>query len=215
MHSRRPQPPHARVAARAFLAATLAFAVVAGAVPIGSVFAAHGCSMPCCKDADGMPGDCKGGSCPISHFGKAKAKPTKPAQHDHSSHAGGELPSHDGAADAHHSNSEHASSHERDDDGVERSAHRHVSPRDTSGELAVTSVALAKPCPPDCGGILNASTQLRRSRDEAALPDKLRLRPPTGEVQTQDPVGVARISFALRRQYPPRAPPTVSTSRPA
>lgn len=215
--SRFAKPPNARAAAGAFLAAALTFAVVVSAVPLGSVFSAQGCSMPCCKGADGMPGDCKGGSCPISHSGKAKTKtkPAKPAHSDPSCHAGDITQSHDGATGMHHSMPEHASSHEQDSDGVEHSSHQHVSPQNTSTELALTSTALAKPCPSDCGGILNASTQLRRSREEAALSDKFQPRPSDTEVRTQDPVGAAKISFALRRQYPPRAPPTCSTIRPA
>jgi hypothetical protein len=137
----------------------------------------------------------------------------KLAPADPSCHAGEETPPHDGAAGMHHSKPGHASSPEQENDGIEHSAHRHVSPRDTSTEPAFTSAALSKPCPPGCGGILNASTQLRRSRDEAALSDKLRPRPPTGELQTQDPAGVSKISFVLRRQYPPRAPPSISYSR--
>lgn len=217
MRPRSPKTLNARSVARAFLAAALAFAVVTGAVPLDSVFGAHGCSMPCCKGADGMPGDCTGGSCPISHLGKAeaKAKPLEPAPADPSCHTGVESTPHDGAAGMHHSMPGHASSHEQDNDRIEHSSHRHVSPRDTSTETAFSSAALSKPCPPGCGGLLNASTQLRRSRDEAELSDKLRPFTPNREAQTQDPACVAKISFALRRQYPPRAPPFIQTGRPA
>lgn len=206
---------NARLAARVFLAAALAFAVVTGAIPLGTVFGAHACSMPCCKGADGMPGDCTGGSCPVSHLGKAKAKPVKPAPAEPSCHTGGESASHTSAAGMHHSTPEHASPHEPDKDKVEHSSPQHVSTRDTATEPAFSPAAFSKPCPPGCGGLLNASTQLRRSRDEATLSDKLRPRPPTVEVQTQESVCVARISYALRRQYPPRPPPSISTSRPA
>jgi hypothetical protein len=116
----------------------------------------------------------------------------------------------------HHSMPGHASPHEPDNDKVEHSSPQHVSSRDTATEPAVSPATLSKPCPPGCGGLLNASTQLRRrSRDEATLSDKLRPRPPTVEVQTQDSVCVAQVSFALRRQHPPRPPPSISTSRPA
>jgi hypothetical protein len=74
-----PKTLKALTIARVFLAVVLALAVSAGAVPSGSTFGAHACSMPCCKGADGLPGDCKGGSCPISHLGKTKARPVKPA----------------------------------------------------------------------------------------------------------------------------------------
>jgi len=207
--------PNIRAAARIFLAAALTFAVAAGAAPLGPAFGAHGCSMPCCKGPDGQAGDCKGGSCPISHFGKAKAKPPQPAHSDHSSHAGVEATPHDDTAVMHHAEPAHHSSHGEDADTVEHAAHGDVSTRDIPAGLAVAAASVSKPCPPDCGGIPNASTQLRRARDVAALPHKLRPRPPGGEVCPRRALVVAKTSSALRRQYPPRAPPTVSTGRPA
>ena len=213
MRPRSPKTPNVRASARVFLAAALAFAVAAGVVPLGSVLGAGGCSMPCCKSADGTPGDCEGGSCPVTHLGKAKPKQVELLHPDSSHHAGEESVPHGGAADSHHA--EHHSSHGQDADRIEHSAHRHVSPRDTSTEPAVTSSALSNPCPPDCGGVLNAPTQLRRSRDEAALSHKLRPRPTSAEAYPQAPPGVTKTSSALRRQYPPRAPPTVPASRPA
>src|SRR3712207_3314480 len=124
--------------------------------------------MPCCKGADGKPGDCKGGSCPVSHFGKAEPKP-EPAHSDHSHHAGVESTPHDAAADAHHAESSRHTSHGQEADTVEHSASGDVSTRDTPAGHALTGAALSKPCPPDCGAVLNATTQLRRARDVAAL----------------------------------------------
>ncbi|MET0646524.1 MAG: hypothetical protein ABW208_07865 [Pyrinomonadaceae bacterium] len=188
----------------------LTLAVTAGAIPSGSAFGAHGCSMPCCKGADGLPGDCKGGSCPISHLGKAKAKPPKPAGTAPSCHTGGGAPaSHEDASAEHHAEPTHDSSHEQDADRIRHTPHGDVSPRDTSTESASVSATLSKPCPPDCGGIPNASTQLRRGRDEAAVSFKFRPRPPDGEVSTRDTASVNKTSSELRRQYPPRAPPAV------
>jgi hypothetical protein len=234
LHPRPPQTPNARAIARAFLAAVLAFVVAAGAVPSGSALGAHGCSMPCCKRADGTPGDCEGGSCPVSHFGAAEAAPSKSADADHSQHTGGEASTHDGAHGAHHAEPVHKTSHAHspshtqhaehaeDADGVEPSSqdaveHSHhvgVSARDTSTSTPVVSAALSKPCPPDCGGLPTSSTQLRRGRDEAALPYKLRPRPPCGNALSCSASVVSKDSSVLRRQYPPRAPPKVSASRP-
>ncbi len=219
MLPRPPKTPTARAAARAFLGAVLALAVAAGAVPFGPALGAHGCSMPCCKDANGQPGECEGGSCPVSHFGGAKAEPTQPPEADHSHHAGVEAPSHDGAEEgAHHAGpghaSPHASPHAHDAAGIEHSSHEDVPPRDTSNASPGASAALSKPCPPDCGGLPTSSTQLRRGRDEAALSYKLRPRPPDVTARARDHSIVTKDSSALRRQYPPRAPPTVSDRRP-
>ena len=197
--------------ARVLLAVLLMLAVTAGAVPSGSAFGAHGCSMPCCKGAHGLPGDCKGGSCPISHLGKAKAKPVKPAPPAPSCHSGGGAPaSHEGASAPHHAEPAHEPSHEQDADRIRHSHHGDVSPRDTSNKSASVSAALSKPCPPDCGGIPNASTQLRRGRDVAAVSYKFRPRQPDGEARPRDTAVTSKNSSALRRQYPPRAPPFAS-----
>lgn len=189
----------------------LTFAVTASAASFGSAFGAHGCSMPCCRGVDGKPGDCEGGSCPISHFGKAKAKLPKPAPAKPSCHIGGGAPpSHEGTPGAHHAEPAHDPSHEQDVDKIGHSPHGDVSLRDTSTKAAIASASLSKPCPPDCGGILNASTQLRRGGDGAALSYKLRPRPPDSKVCSRDTAGVTKNTTALRRQYPPRAPPSVS-----
>ena len=192
----------------------LTLTVTAGAVPFGSAFGAHGCSMPCCKGADVLPGDCKGGSCPISHLGKAKARPSKPAGTAPSCHAGGGAPpSHEGASTEHHAEPNHDPSHEQAADRIRHSPHGDVSTRDTPNGPASVSAALSKPCPPDCGGIPNASTQLRRGRDVAAVTFKFRPRPPDVEVRTRVTAGVNETSSSLRRQYPPRAPPTAAAGR--
>lgn len=201
------------------MAAVLALAVAAGAVPAASALGAHGCSMPCCKDADGTPGHCEGGSCPVSLFVGEEAAPPKPAEADHAGHAGGDASSHDGAEGAHHAEQghgpahAHASSHARDADGAEHSSRAGVSTRDISNSSPRASAALSKPCPPDCGGLPTSSTQLRRARDEAALSYKLRPLPPGGKVLPRAASGVTGNSSALRRQYPPRAPPTISAGR--
>lgn len=213
MQPRSPTTTNARAVARALMAAALALVVAAGTVPSGSALSAHGCSMPCCKGADGMPGDCKGGSCPVSHFAEAEAAPSKPFDADHSGHTGGEASSPDSAEGAHYAEPGHASSHAHDAHGVEQSTHAGVSPRNTSTSSPVASAALSKPCPPDCGGLPTSSTQLRRGRDEAALSYKHRPRPPGGKALPRAAFGVTKNSSVLRRQYPPRAPPTVSTSR--
>ena len=192
----------------------LTLAVTAGAVPFGSAFGAHGCSMPCCKGAHGLPGDCQGGSCPISHSGKVKAKPSKSASTAPSCHAGGGVPSSPERASAEHqAEPNHDSTHEQAADRIRHSPHGDVSPRDTSNGWASGSAALSKPCPPDCGGIPNASTQLRRGRDVAAVSFKFPPRPPDGEVRTRDTASVDKTSSALRRQHPPRAPPSASAGR--
>lgn len=196
------------------MAAALAFVVAAGAVPFDSALGAHACSMPCCQSADGSPSDCKGGSCPVSHFGTEKAEPPESSHADPPHHAGGHDSSHDDAAGAHHAEPEPDPSHAQDAAGIEHSSHEDVSPRNTSTAAPRASAALSKPCPPDCGGLPTSSTQLRRGRDEAALSYKLRPRPPDVTARARDHSVVIKDSSVLRRQYPPRAPPTVSDRRP-
>ncbi len=198
---------------RPLLASVLVLAVAASAVPPGAVSAAHGCSMPCCTGADGSAGDGEGESCHVSL--RQKAKPAKPADDDPMCGADEASPSPARAAGAHHATTGHVSTHVQDSDEVEHSSHHQASPRDASTESVRASPILSKACPPDCGAILNALTQLRRPRDEAALTHKLRPRPPSAKVRPPDRAGVAKTSFALRRRYPPRAPPPVSTSQPA
>ncbi|MFL6253450.1 MAG: hypothetical protein ACJ74T_00355, partial [Pyrinomonadaceae bacterium] len=68
--------------------------------------------------------------------------------------------------------------------------------------------SLAKPCSPECcGGVAGSFTGLRRQRQEATPTDGLRPRPPNSEPQGFAPSGLNKLTSALRRLHPPRAPP--------
>jgi hypothetical protein len=200
--------------ARAFLAIALVLAVAASVVPLDIVSAAHSCSMPCCQGMDGADG----GACPFNHPGKAK--PAAPAQAEQMRGAkAATAETHSDGMNMHDMGHAHASQHaahnERGEVKVEHPGGQHVSPRNTPQTTnapketseSVTSAVISRPCPSDCGAFLNSSTQLRRTRDAAALSYKLQPRPPDMTGLVQDSATIVNTAAALCRQYPPRAPP--------
>jgi hypothetical protein len=197
---------------RAFLAIALALSVAASIVPLDIVSAAHSCAMACCQ---GM-GGADGGACPLRHAGKVKA--AAPVQTEHMCGAKvspAAKPSSD--MSMHDMGYAHAAHTEQGEVKAVHSGGRHVSPRNTpkkanapKGTSESVTAAVSRPCPSDCGAFLNSSTQLRRTRDVAALSYKLQPRPPDVTRLAQDSASITLIASALCRQYPPRAPPTTT-----
>jgi hypothetical protein len=72
---------------------------------------------------------------------------------------------------------------------------------------ASSSAELSKPCPADCCCQTGSLTRTPRPRDEAAVSNKLRPRPPTSAVRPSVALAALVISREPRRLSPPRAPP--------
>lgn len=211
--------PSARICVvKSLLATALACLIVAASVPAGAVSAAHGCRMPCCegKGVGGMAGDCEGGSCPIRNF--APAPPPEPVASEPMCGATPAPSSHGGEAQALNARSGHAAPRDYIRHGIEHDAHREiehdarsdVSPHHTSSHARFVSASVSRPCPPDCGALLNSFTQSRRTRDGAALAHGLRPRPPTVATLPRAFTRASKTSSELRRQCSPRAPPSLS-----
>jgi hypothetical protein len=140
--------------------------------------------MPCCRSMKGAGGECHGNSCPM-HL-RARAQAAARVQHDPVCGAAGAL----------------RATTARKTPLASQEAQEAL-----RQEFAGT-VSLAKPCPSECCGAATGSfTGLRRQRNEAALSDSLRGRPPTSEPQGYAPSALIKLTSALRRLHPPRAPP--------
>jgi hypothetical protein len=82
-----------------------------------------------------------------------------------------------------------------------------VSSRDSPAHAMSSLASVSQPCPSDCCCQTNSLTRTQRPRDEAAISNKLRPRPPTSGVVRQVSRAVRKGDSEARRQYPPRAPP--------
>ena len=233
---RRPSPlkfrPTLRLA-RLLLASLMACAVLAGAAPSALVYGAHACSMPCCQ---GAGGDCRDGSCTVGELFPAQAaKPAAtPAESDPV--CGVDLPTprdkqtatraatHAAPAAGHHGHGASPAPHARHAKPhrlaarrvkIEHHHRRHVSERDTASGAAAFTAAVSKPCPPDCGAAPNASTNLRRPREQAALTHSSRPRAPTPAARTRVVAHLTESSSTRRGPCSPRAPPFASVTQSA
>ena len=197
------------------LTAALLLCVLSSALPAEAVLNPKGL-MPCCRGMKGTAGECHGDSCPM-HLG-ARKKPARKIQHDpvcgaertlHAAAGTPVLPPQDYFEQSH--------SHEHTRPEVEQGHGGSVSPRNTPQSQPSAEVAsLGKPCPSDCCGTATASfSGLRRPRPAAALTDGLRPRPPNAESYGYAPPSLIKVTSALRRSHPPRAPPTIPGSRTA
>lgn len=199
--------------ARVILAAGLLFCVLSSALPAEAILNPSGV-MPCCRGMKGMGGECHGDSCPMHLGPRAKTRkvsqlePVCGAEHLLQKIVKSPLPSPQDFFEQAHSD-DHARAEVEHDHGGS------VSPRNTPQQQTSVGVAsLAKPCPSDCGGGVTGSfTGLRRPAQLAALTDGLRPRPPNVEADKYAPPALLKVTSALRRSHPPRAPPTGLDSR--
>lgn len=199
--------------ARAILAAALLFCVLSSALPAEAILNPSGV-MPCCRGLKGMGGECHGDSCPMHLGPRAKSpkvvqlEPVCGAEHLLQEIVKAPLPSPQDFFEQTYSD-DHARAEVEHDHGGS------VSPRNTPQPQASVGVAsLAKPCPSNCGGGVTGSFNgLRRPAQVAALTDGLRPRPPSVEADKYAPPALLKVTSALRRSHPPRAPPTGLDSR--
>jgi hypothetical protein len=201
--------------ARAILAALLICATTAGAVPFGAIAAAAGCPMPCCTGIYGEDG-CAGGTC-HAHLGKhtaqaAEAAPASASEDSSAALGGMEHAQHTLPESSHTHHAPPESSRAHASYKIEHAQHQHVPAQNTAPREAHVGASIARSCAPDCGALLNSFTQQRRSHDGAALAHGLRPRPLSPAATRRAPAGVVKISYALRRLCPPRAPPSAHTS---
>lgn len=205
---------------RALLAVMLALAVLASAAPPEIVSAGHHCSMPCCQSARGERGGCAEGSCHVDLSNLAKpAKLTKPVKSaklvESDPVCGAEkllsrlkavppvrlVPAASEPPHGHlgHDSIEHG-------EAVAQPSQQHESGRHgTTPQMR--AAAVSKPCAPGCGSAATSFTQLRRTRDAAALSFKLRPRPPSSSIRAREDERHTYASSAWRRPCRPRGPP--------
>jgi hypothetical protein len=170
----------------------LLLCVLSGALPAEAVLNPQG-AMPCCRRLKSAGGECHGNSCPM-HL-RTRAKTAARVKGDPVCGVARTL-----QATA------------RRTPLAPREASRQESPRQ---EFAGAS-ALARPCPSECCGTATGSfTGLRRQRQEAALSDGLRPRPPTSEPRGHTRPALFKVTSALRRLHPPRPPPAGLDTRTA
>lgn len=189
-------------AVRCLLAAALACVLVAASIPAGAVSEGHGCQMPCCKGkGGGAAGHCDGGSCPVSLAPAPTPEPPAPEPMCGASPA----PTRHKAKRETSHEAKHEASHE-----AKHGPHHDASSHKKTPRAPSFSASVSRPCPPDCGALLNSFTQLRKTRDGAALVHGLRPRPPTAAALPRAFAHASKTSSELRRQSPPRAPPLSS-----
>ena len=179
------------------LTTALLLCVLSGALPAEAVLNPHD-SMPCCRGMKGGAGECHGDSCPM-HL-RARSKSQQRVQRDPVCGAARLL---------------RAAAFKTPLAPQTPSAHEHGGQR-TSPETFAGAASLNRPCPSECcGRAVSAFAGLRRQRNEAALNESLRPRPPDSESQRYAPDGVTSPTSALRRLHPSRAPPHGQDTRTA
>ncbi|MBV9928922.1 MAG: hypothetical protein JOZ96_28175 [Acidobacteria bacterium] len=173
---------------RSLLTAALLLCVLAGALPAEAFLNEQDSVPACCRGMKGKGGECHGDSCPM-HL-PARAKTAAKVRHDPVC----------GAA------------------RVLRAAAVGTPPsfRKSPTQESAGAASLTKPCPSECGGAAVASfASPRRQRQAATLSDSLRPRPPTSETQGHVTSPLIKITSALRKLHPTRAPPDGLDSRTA
>ncbi len=201
--------------ARLVIAATLAFALLSGIVPLGFT-SGHLCKMACCASmAPHMAASCAHGSCHIDLSVRKPTPPQLPAppkrQEEHCEkhseqtlqqrveHKQGEAaPQDEDSSQADHS-------HEL----IVGFATPESSTEQTNSQSPARAAASAftKPCPPDCGaGSFSSSTQ-NRKRESAALAYAVRPRPPSSAGSASADYHLSKKLRLICRRCVPRGPP--------
>lgn len=181
-------------ALRVISAATLVLSLLATIAPFGVLSSAHVCTMPCCAD-----GACATGACEVE-FEKAAQTPSAESHCEETAHEN------------------HLSAHANTDSSDELCGADNLlkssvvfTPVDAPlHHASLNSVALTKPCPPECGAGAGAYTQLRRSREHAILSHDGRPRPPTSVSVFNNESLLTSLKARWRRHSPTRAPPICS-----
>ena len=210
MRPARQAAPKASAPLARLFAAALLLCVLSSAVPAEAVFNPTGL-MACCRGMKGVGGKGGGNSCPLCR--RAKAKPRGPVRREHMCGAELSLRKKGRAALASHALLLRVSFDDEVRAGLEHDGGDGISPRQTprsnSRPASAGAAALGKSCPSDCCGSAAASfAGLRRPRQAAALTDGFRSHAPTVRSQSYAPSGLIKVTSALRRSHPPRAPPS-------
>jgi hypothetical protein len=195
---------------RSVLAAALLLCVLASALPAAAVSNPYS-SMPCCRGMMISAGY-HGNSCPLH---RARAKSPKLAQNDPVCGAAGhDLQAKGKAVPVAQAPSQHVRPHDHAQVEVEHDQGRGVSPQNTSSrQQSAEDASIGRLCPSNCCGTATGSfTGLRRPRHGAALTNGLRPRPSIAGSRLYISSGIINAASALRRNHPPRPPPTALIS---
>lgn len=212
-----------RIAARAVLAVTLVLTLAAGSIIRPAAASGPTCSLSCCSGREPHDaGSCMEGSCeagiskrPLDSNGPNHShhQLQQPAHESDSSlpRAFAGITASAGGADMHASNHEtptvEASTYDTADDTPPEHAGQTNSSDATSAGFALSTVAMSKPCPSDCGLLASSFGAGKRSRALAVLPGRHGNHPPQSvklSIHSQSP------KFALYifcRRCAPRGPP--------
>ncbi|HEX8772558.1 MAG TPA: hypothetical protein VF735_03065 [Pyrinomonadaceae bacterium] len=192
-------------AARLVLAAMLAFALLAGIVPVGALSSDHQtCQMSCCA---GKPAH-DAGSCSTAFADEPQAEsPAEPINEAHA-HKGGThgasaeiVEAAQGCGTTAQPSTDEAGSSSRDQSSPARS---------------ITAHALTTPCSPECAAAsLSAFGQVRRPRNTSALATRHSPRPTTHAAPAEQVAKLQVLSVVTGRQSGPRAPPLRPENLPA
>lgn len=185
---------------------------MSNALPAGAAFNPYD-SMACCRGTKGTGGECHGDSCPMHLRPRAKAPkvnrrdPVCGAERLVQAIAATPVPALRGRLEG-------ARSHDHAAAEVEHNHAASVPTGNTPAQPSAASASVGKPCPSDCcGGATASFAGLKRPRQAAALTDAFRPRPPTVEPHRHEPSGPLKLTSALRRSHPPRAPPVTQDDR--
>lgn len=207
--------------AQAALSLTLALALLTVLVPVGALSSSKLCSMPCCAGkAPHLAGSCAGGHCRANlSIAKNEAAPEHAHAADDSSagqqsamHMHGE---HEMAAAEEEAHTYLSVEVEQANDDAARDEAQGGAAQAASSNPALTAsiepAMLTRPCAPDCGVSTNGFTQLRRSRDSAALSTAGQPRPPTLiKFSTRSDTPAFKTGLLCRRCVPRGPPPFFS-----
>jgi hypothetical protein len=172
-------------AARVLLAAVLLSAFLSGIVPLAAVTAGSLCTLECCVGrAPHASGSCMNGSCQV----------TLPSARKRNHHA---------AADR----AEKFCGLPRKIRLTSVALNRAKSRLSKSSDH-FSSLALEKPCQPDCGGCASGFANSNRTRNSAAVMGDSRPRPQTNNRLSDFRYHRTRVLNAQCRQGSPRGPPT-------
>lgn len=203
MHPKRPN--RIRIA-RALLGAGILLAVLAASVPHTTIASGPLCTMSCCAGrAPHAAGSCMDGSC------HAFLVPQGDPSHSH-----------------HHSGLPTEQSHQpdgprratgptttltfRESSAANGHAHSEDSHRGERADVrAASTLAIRKPCRPDCGSCATASINFNKKRNIAALSSSVRSRPQSSIQLTVD-YGLIKSLALLICPSCPRGPPPVSVT---
>ncbi len=169
------------------MAFVLLSAFLSGIIPLAAVTAGSLCTLECCVGrAPHASGSCMNGSCQV----------TLPGARKHSHHA--------------------APDRAEKLCGLPRAIHLTSFLSGAESRLPgssdhLSSLALAKPCQPDCGGCASGFANSNRTRNSASGAAENRPRPPTNSRLSDFRYHWTRVLNAQCRQGSPRGPPSADS----